>query len=229
MKAFVLFVFVVAVAGCSEPDQEKKQKPVEDPVYFDYQVSGDEERDFVTVLLQFRKGGATGRPLLLQPPARVELDGEVLQADSALRTGAFYEVHYDAESFRGTHTIRFTSANGKQYEEPFAFSPLQLKQPITGKVKGRNFSVWLEGVETGARVRYVLADTSFETSDVNDVQEMSSDGRIVFSEAELAKVKPGPVTLLLTLEEERPVTNGTRAGGRIYISHSLRRDFELVK
>jgi len=223
-----LFVSLLA-AGCKDQDAGKKEKENNEAVFFDYQVMGEEGRDFVTVLIQFKEGDAEGNTLLLEEPAKVEMDGEVLKPDSAKRSGAYYEAHRDTEEFTGSHTIIFTDFNRKQYKEEFLFSPMRLRQELPEKVKQDSFSVYLDNVKPGTKVRYVLADTSFETDDVNEVQKMSSTGRIIFNEVEMTKVKPGPVTLLLTLEDERPVKNGTKAGGRIYISYSLRRDFEIVK
>lgn len=229
IACLVAIVFGIVAPGCKNNDAGENKKKQIEAVYFDYQVMGEEGRDFVTVLIQFREGDAEGNTLLLSEPAKVELDGEVLQADSAKRSGAYYEAHYDIEGFAGNHTITFTDLNKKQFKEQFSFAPIRLRQELPEKVKQDSFSIYIEGVEPGTKVRYVLADTSFETDDVNEVQEMSSTGRIIFNKSEMSKVKPGPVALLLSLEDEKPVKNGTRAGGRVYISYSLRRDFELVR
>jgi hypothetical protein len=141
----------------------------------------------------------------------------------------YYEANRDIEEFAGKHSITFTDFNKKTFKQEFTFSPLKLREELPETIKQDSFSVYLDNVEPGTKVRYVLADTSFETDDVNEVQQMSSTGRIIFTKAEISKVKPGPVTLLLTLEDEKPVANGAKAGGRIYISYSLRRDFELVR
>lgn len=223
-----LCVSVLAIA-CKNEDAVEAEKKQPEAVFFDYQVMGEEGRDFVTVLIQYREGDAEGSTMMLEEPAKVELDGEALQADSAKRSGAYYEAHYDIEAFAGKHTITFTDFDKKQYQEEFSFAPMRLKQELPETVRQDSFSIYLEGVEPGTKVRYVLADTSFETDDVNEVQKMSSTGRIILNKVEMSKVKPGPVTLLLTLEDERPVRKGTKAGGRLYISYSLRRDFELEK
>src|SRR5258707_13110554 len=61
-------------------------------IWFDYQISGEEGRDEISVMLQFRFGGQNGTTLVLDPPSKVELDGELIKADSSRMTGAFYEV-----------------------------------------------------------------------------------------------------------------------------------------
>jgi len=228
MRIFAVLVLVIFVFSCKEQDTADSKVANPEAIFLDYKISGEEDRDFVTCLIQFRYGGEDGNGMVLQKPASVKLDGQELNADSVKMIGAFYEVQMPVEQFAGEHVITFTDVNNKQYKETFRFTPFSLRKELPETVKRDSFSLFLQNVGPGTAIRYVLADTSFTTEDLNEVQKMSSEGRIIFTRTEIGKLKPGPVTLLLSREEERRVKTSTREGGRISISYSLRREFELV-
>ncbi len=196
-------------------------------IYFDYMISGDEEEDDVACVLRFRKGGKNGNAVLLRGNSKVELDGQPIAADSAGLSGVFYEVRKPVSEFAGVHRVTFTGSDKKQYTEEFTFSPFTLKNDITELVSRSDFRIELNGAEQGARIRVVLMDTAVHSNGLNEVVTVS-DGTIHFSREQLQKVKNGPVTMLLSLEQERPVKNGTPKGGKLNISYGLRRDFVMV-
>ena len=231
MRTFgILLVSLSSVVcfSCKEEEVGNSREVDPETIFFDYKIWGEEGRDFVTCMFQYRYGGDDGTTLVLEGPSKVELDGEELQADSAKFTGAYYEVQKPLQEFSGQHTISFTGLNKKQYKESFHFTPFTLTTDLPETVKQDSFSLYLQNVQPGTTIRYVLTDTSFSTDDINEVQKMSSQARIIFTKAEMAKLKPGPITLLLSLEEGRPLKNATKEGGRISISYSLRREFELT-
>jgi hypothetical protein len=57
---------------------------------------------------------------------------------------------------------------------------------------------------------------------------MIRGGEIKVNEQKLAALSKGPVTLEIYTEEERPLKNASKKGGRILITYGLRRQFELV-
>src|SRR5436190_21642212 len=69
-------------------------------IWFDYQVWGEEGSDSVTVKLQYRYGEA-GPTILIEKPAKVELDGKLIAGNSTKITGPYYEVQYAVSSFTG--------------------------------------------------------------------------------------------------------------------------------
>jgi hypothetical protein len=71
-----------------------------------------------------------------------------------------------------------------------------------------------------------LIDTAFLSRDINEIDTVK-DGRLIIPSEKLNNLVDGPITLLLYRETERPIRNGTRAGGRIVVSYGLRRAFEL--
>src|SRR4030095_13022620 len=94
--------------------------------YFDYTIVGDEENNEVTIKLQFR---SRGRTWLIPQPGKVELDGEVMMADSSRRNGFWYETNKPLDEFEGQHQIVFTNKD-QTYKEVFDFNLISLKTEI---------------------------------------------------------------------------------------------------
>ncbi len=199
-------------------------KPAE--IYFDYQVWGAEGDDDISVLLQYRLEDAGGSTLVLDEPAKVELDGQEIKVDSSKMTGAYYEVLKPLKEFTGKHDIVFTDLNKKQYREEFSFQPISLLTKVPEIVQRRNLNFQLDGLDSVDYVRVLLNDTSFTSEGINRIDTVKN-GLIILTKNDLKKVVNGPVYLELYKEENKPVKNGTIAGGQLSVSYGLRREFVL--
>jgi hypothetical protein len=202
-----------------------------DEIWFDYQVWGEEGSDSVTIKLQYRFGGGSGTTLLLDEPGKVELDGQILKADSSKITGVFYEVQKTVTSFAGKHTIVFTDSHNKQYSESFNFQPVSLNNPVPDTIQRGDLdfapiAIGVNGLSQEDKVRVVMTDTSYPSEEINRV-EIVKNGRLIISKNDLLSLSNGPVRLEITKENERPVNKGTKKGGRISISYGLKREFIL--
>lgn len=229
MKSFlfissIVLSLVISSCGSNEIGDSKDVNP--QSIYFDYQVWGEEGRDNVTVLLQYRFAGPNGTTLVLDDPAKVELDGKKIPVDSSRLTGAYYEVSAPVKDFTGKHTIVFTDLDQKQYKEEFEFQPISLKTGIPDTVKRGDLVFDLDGLDPLDYVRVLLTDTSFASKDINRVDTVRN-GRITISKEDLQKVVNGPIYLELSKEEEKPVKNSTREGGHLSLSYGIKRDFTL--
>lgn len=225
--AIILSIFILMLTsscGSNEIGSNKDVSP--QSVYFDYKVWGEEGRDNVTVLLQYRFAGANGTTLVLDDPAKVELDGKKIPVDSSKLTGAYYEVSAPLKDFIGKHSIVFTDLDQKQYKEEFEFQPISLKTQLPDTVKRADLVFDLDGLDRLDYVRVLLTDTAFTSTDINRVDTVRN-GRITISKEDLQKVVNGPVYLELSKEVEKPVKNSTREGGHFSLSYGIKRDFTL--
>lgn len=224
-------LFIVSCTGnfnCNSNSNEirnsKDVKP--DAVFFDYSIRAEEGKDEVIVKLQYRMGGPNGTTLILDEPSKVEFDGEKLPLDSAKLTGAYYEVLKSLPSFTGKHTIVFTDLNKKQYKEEFEFAPFTIDPPVPASVTRGELAFDLKGLDSLDFIRVVLTDTSFYSDDINEIDTVRN-GKVIISAERLARLENGPIILEFYKEIEKPVENGTREGGRIFITYGLKREFEL--
>jgi hypothetical protein len=209
--------------------QGKKQgTPGTDAVFAAYTITAEEGGENVTCLLKFHQRNSRGPALFLEQPAGVTLDGVSLEADSARLSGAYYELQRPLTGFEGIHTIVFKNSEGKEYKEDFRFQPFTVTNDLTGTVPRGEIVLQLDGLEPTDYVRVLLTDTSFTTTDINEVDTVRN-GRISISRAALRNVASGPVTLHLFKEEERRLKNAPAGGGLLSITYGLSREFELVE
>jgi len=221
---FIYPIYLLLSCNSNEIGNSKDVNP--DAVYFDYKIWGEETYDNITIYLQYRMGGKNGTTLMLDSPAKVELDGEEIKVDSAGLTGAFYEIDRPVESFAGKHEIVFTDLNKKQYRESFEFSLLKLKTTLPAEISRGDLAFDLEGVRNNDRVRVVATDTSFNSRDINEIDTVKN-GRVILRLDQLRNLVNGPVTLQLSAESEKSIKKGTKEGGRISISYMIQREFVL--
>ncbi len=229
MNRLTISIFLFAsllFAACSSNEIGSSKDVNPETIWFDYQVTGEEGVDEMTVMLQFRFGGENGTTLVLDPPSQVELDGELIKGDSSKMTGAFYEMIKPVKEFAGKHTITFTDINKKQYKEEFSFQPISLMAEVPKEIERNDLVFELNGLNHEDYVRVLLTDTAFTSEGINRVDTVRN-GRILISKKDLETVVNGPVQLELIKEDEKPVKSSTAEGGRISISYGVKRLFTL--
>lgn len=197
-----------------------------DAVFFDYEVWAEEGKEDVTINVQYRMGGKNGTTLVLEEPSKVLLDGEQLNVDSAKVTGAYYEIQRPVASFSGKHSITFIDLNRKEYTEEFEFTPFSLDPDVPATLNRGDLVFNFKGLDSIAYVNVILTDTSFHSADINDIDTVKN-GRLVISGNRLSALINGPINLQFHKEVEKPMKNGTKEGGKLYMHYGLKREFEL--
>ncbi len=225
--AVLLASVMIAVLGCTSHDQRPGKKVNPDLVFLDYRIWGDEERNIVTVTLQFRQGNRDGDAISLVHPANVVLDDEPLKPDSSKMNGVYYEINKAVREFEGDHEIVYTNSQGEQFRESFYFSIMQLKTHIQSPVRRKDLVFNLAGLDSSDFIHVIMTDTSFYGRGIDRVDTVKA-GQLVISQADLENIRNGPVFLEFYREENWPLKETTAAGGRMSISYSLKRAFDLV-
>ena len=215
------------LSGCVDNNSVKKKKANPDDIYFDYRVWGNEENSDIVVRLQYFLENGDESTVLLQHPSKVEFDGEVLPADSSRRNGYYYEAAVPLENFAGKHNIVFTDRNEKQYREEFEFLIISLKTEIPAVVSRKELVLELNGTNPGEIVRVLLTDTAFYSRGIDRIDTIRNDS-IIITPRDLENLKNGPVYLEIYKDDEWPLKETTKGGGRISLSYGLKRVFELT-
>jgi hypothetical protein len=222
-----LFLSLLLFLSCNSNEIGSTKDVNPETIYFDYKLWGEEGNDDITLMLQYRYAGKNGTTLVLDEPAKVELDAVEIPADSSTLTGAFYEVIKPVKEFSGKHVIVFTDANNKQYKEEFSFSPIELRTSLPATIRRDNLVFELEGLEPLDYVRVILNDTSFTSEGINRVDTVHN-GRVIISRSDLKDLVNGPVHIELYRESERLIKDATREGGKLSITYGIKRDFQLA-
>jgi hypothetical protein len=222
----VLVGFVAMVTGCKNKDKPIKNGIDADWIYFDYTITAEEGSENVTCVFQYKNYDAEGKAIDIEP-GKVELDGQQLQSDSARLSGFYYEVQKPVDSFAGKHSVVFINADGKEYKNEFDFLPFSAED-LPVKIKREPFTIQLKNFPaTEKSVRLLLLDTAFASSGFNDLVPVI-DGKIEIDESILSTIKAGPINFELYMEQEVPLKQTTKAGGKVSITYGVRKEFDLV-
>lgn len=227
LSACLAAVFATGLTACNNAEMGNSVDVNQSAIYFDYNLTGYEDMEEVTLRLQYRFAGPNGTTLLLNEPSQVTLDGVVLKADSSKMSGVYYEVIKPKGAFTGQHTIVFTDHNKKNYTEKFSFAPFAVKYNLPDTIKRENLVIHLEGVKALDYVSVLFTDTVFTNSGLNRVDTVKN-GELVIKKADLDKLASGPVYLDLFKEEDAPIEDGTAEGGKFSKVFSARKAFLLV-
>lgn len=222
---FSLCLALVLSACLGSTGQENETDP--DDLFFDFKIWGEEGNDSVTVMLFFRYGGPTGPAVHIEEPGTVILDGERLVPDSNAMTGVFYTVSKQVKAFTGRHSIFYTASNKKMYREDFVFRPFTIKATLPDTLGRGKLVLQLEGLDQPDVLRMLVSDTSYPGDGIQRVDTVW-DNRLIITKSDLTYLYSGPVYLELTREKERPVEKGTREGGIVSVSYSVRRELFLL-
>lgn len=224
---FLAGVAMVLLASCNAAVQQEEKYKAEDMLYMDYQATGEEGRDEVTVRLQFRYGGPEGKSMLLDSAASVSFDGQQLKADSSKMGGTYYEVRYLAQGFEGLHQIEYKDGAGKVYVDTFSFPFFSLKAELPATIsRTKELELALNGLKENDILHVMLTDTSFYGRGIDRIDTVKG-GKLLFTQQEFSQLKNGPVHLEFYREEERGLDQTGRQGGRLYLSYNLSREFVL--
>jgi hypothetical protein len=226
-KLVLLLAILVIVAGCRDKDKVVKNGIDPDWIYFDYNVTAEEGDENVTCVFQYKNYDAEGKAISIEP-GKIVLDGQQIQSDSTKLSGSFYEVQRPIDSFSGKHTIVYTNQDDKEYKNEFEFSPFTLAEELPEKINRKPFVIQLKNFPaTEKSVRLLMLDTAFASTGFNDLIPVVA-GKIEINESILKTIKSGPINLELYMEQEMPLKQTTKAGGKISITYGLKREFELM-
>jgi hypothetical protein len=227
-KGFLAIAFCIAIslAGCTSNEIGYSKEVSPDAIYFDYNIWGDEESGNVTAKFQYRLGGPNGTTLVLEEPAKVEFDGQLLPVDSSRMNGAWYEINKPVKDFDGRHLIIYTDSDKKQYREEFDFNVFSLGAELPKEIKRDDLVFELDGLEPEDYIRLLLTDTSFYSRGIDRLDTIRN-GKIIVTRRDLDNLKNGPVSLEFYREDEKFLKQTTKEGGTLSISYGLKRVFEL--
>lgn len=226
LSGFWSLLIIFTFMACKSKDKAVNTNNDPQSIFFDFQVTGSEEEDSVTVLLHFRNSDIEGEAFRLDKPSEVRLDGESLDYNSSKMTGHYYEKRKSVGSFTGDHKIIFTDVKGNTYQENFSFRPFYLVKPPNEIHFGDSLALQFDGLEKEDYLLVLMTDTSFPGKGLNRVDTIRN-GKLIISPNELQQLTPGPVQIIFTREFERPLGNGTKSGGRLAITYRLSREFIL--
>lgn len=224
---FFAFALPFCLLACKTKDKNVSTRSIEpDEVFYDYNIRAEDENDEATIILQY-KTGEDGQPLNTGESV-VLFDGTPLPQDSSRFLGPYYEQSLPLAELKNPHTIVFIDKNRKEHKEEFSVAPFTLATELPEKIKKQPFQIKLNGLpEAPVTIQLGMVDTSYTSTEVNEDVRVKN-GILQIDSTLLTKLSTGPINLQIVRTEERPLKNPTKAGGRLVITYTLRRQFEFV-
>lgn len=214
----------VILAGCG--DEDARPSVEGESIFIELAISGEENREDLSVLARVFLGGEGGRVIPLAEGDALLLDGQPLRRDSAGLSGVFYEPEQPL-MMPGKHTFSLSREGETVLQHSFTIQPLALSSELPTVHSREALSLELQGGKApGGILRLSLTDTAFRTDDVNQLVEAPA-GTITITPAMWGRLRSGPIALELSSEAEKRVQSGGSTAARVVISQTLRRELEL--
>lgn len=216
-----LLFFGIALTGCRErPDYREEE------LFHDYQITGEEGADQVSILVQFRERNSYGPTVELIEGSGIELDGIPLELNKETRSGPVYVASRSVNEFDGSHQLVFTDSRGKKWKQELVFSMFNLVDSNLFKrpVDSAGFEIVINAVWPVKRLRVLMTDTSYAGKEV-DKKQVLTQNKLTITRADLTGLKPGPVQLELVSEYQRIMEGKARLRGALNVAYTVRREF----
>ena len=211
-KLLFPLVCIVVIFACCNAEIGNIKDVSPETVYTKYLVTYVESDSVVLVRAQFTFAGPNGTTLVLNTPAKIELDGDSIHVDSTTEDGAFYEVKKPASVFKGSHTLVFTGTNGTTYSQPFTFTPIKLATPIASQIPKEGLLLNFSGLQDNDSIHIRIMDTSSIGNSI-DTMLLVKDNKALVDKAALQKLQPGPINIQLGQGSTVALHHTTKEGG----------------
>ncbi len=210
--------------GCREKTGYK-----EDELYLDYQITGEEGADQVSVLVQFRERNSYGPTLELMQGSNIQLDGKALEFNDQTRNGPIYVASKSLNEFKGNHQLIFTDSKGKKYMQDFIFSVFSIAGDTVLKraMDSTGFVLTVKAVPTIKNIRILMTDTSYAGKEVDKMLAINND-RVQIKKRDMTGLKEGPIQLELIAEDHLIMGRKGQLRGAVNVAYTLRREFIWV-
>ncbi len=219
-------LFSISACEIKDKEKEKTNEEIKEIVYYNFQITADEENPLVNCLFQFRIDGQNGSSFAIKEPGFIKLDNELLKPDSSSFSGYYYEIQKPIQDFIGTHSITILTEAGNEHTETFEFKPFYIKSKLDLVYHRKDLLIELEGLKPVDQIRVIATDTSFTSTDINKMDTLQY-GKLYLSHDRLKKVVNGPINFQLIKENEKISSLPASIFGKISVSYGLKRNFML--
>ena len=222
MRLVLALLFLgIAISGCREQAAYQEEE-----LFHDYQITGEEGAEQVSILVQFRERNSYGPTVELMNGSNIELDGIPLQLNKETRSGPIYVASRTVNEFAGKHQLVYTNGKGKKWRQELDFSVFGLidtnlfKKPVDSS----GFELSIRSSSPVRRLRVLMTDTSYAGKEVDEKKTVTQN-RLSVLAADLKGLKPGPIQLELVSEYHRTMEGKGQLWGTLHVAYTVRREF----
>lgn len=214
---------ILFFASCTSNEIGNAKDVVQDRIYQSYQIEYNENDEKLSATAVFRFAGSNGTTLVLNDPAKIQLDDEIINVDSSKYRGAFYEVAKLPAQWYGDHQWKFTDVNNKSYSNSFSFDAFKWNNPPLSASKSKplklNFISSNPGADDYIEITTIDSDSSFSYTQ----EPIAGKPLSIIIPVEYLQKQDQP-TLKLTAQRVQKVklTQNTPEGGSFIIRYTIK-------
>jgi hypothetical protein len=219
MKIIYLFPLLVFLFSCAS-ENKKSDKINSEDVYQSYSINYDGEIAYIKA--EFRIGAywnrletekTGGEAVELVGPANVTFNGEKMNTDNSMFTGAYYSLKKEGV-LNGDVTWVWTDNAGKKYTNTAQVNPIKLNE-VSCSLNEDMIVTWeglpvQENETVNVTVEGSVNDKRVKTSEFTSKIGATS---VSFSPEELKQYSGEAISVEITRKALVPVSNGTKEGG----------------
>lgn len=201
---------LAALAACAPAELSSNVN--QDRVWARYELIYDGQNDRTEPRVSFRFGNGAGTQLRLDGDARVQFEGRTLELQTPLNI-TFYNTTLNGRVAEGT--FRYTSADGRVFENRVANRALSLPGTLPDVRRGEPYTITWQGEPVGPNeeVRLVLYRVSLDSRLAFASATQAGATSVTIPAAQTQPIQPGEITVLLTRFTRGTPAQATAAGG----------------
>lgn len=221
-RPLLLAAMILGLTRCHTEEIGNSKDVSQDRIYQEYTIDYAESDSTVDIRCRFRFSGPNGTTLVLNEPSKVELDGRKLNVDSSKSSGAYYAAHPFPGNFYGSHTLKFTDRDGRNFENSFSFYPFRFNNPPAAAKKTSPLNIRFTAVTLREKDRIELRSADTDSSFSFELTAKDTGMMIRIPASELQRQKNASLMLEATLYRDLPLERQTAEGGSITMRYALR-------
>jgi hypothetical protein len=210
------------VAACTSNEIGNSKDVAQDKIYQEYTLLYNEGDETVIASAVFRFAGVNGTTLVLNKPAKIELDNEELKVDSNHFRGAYYEVSKVSSQWMRKHEWKFTDINGKVFSNEFSFDEFGWDNIPASVSKKQDLQLNFKTTELGAGDYIEISTVDNDSSFTITQQEFVKPFTVIIPAAQLQQQKTSSIKIEATRVQKVKLQQLTYEGGEFTTRYSLK-------
>jgi hypothetical protein len=210
------------VAACTSNEIGNSKDVAQDKIYQEYTLLYNEGDETVIASAVFRFAGINGTTLVLNEPAKIELDNEELKVDSNHFRGAYYEVSKVSSQWMRKHEWEFTDINGKVFSNEFSFDEFGWDNIPAAVSKKQDLPLNFKTTELGAGDYIEISTVDNDSSFTITQQKFVKPFTVIIPAAQLQRQKTSSIKIEASRVQKIKLQQLTSEGGDFTIRYSLK-------
>lgn len=223
MKKLLPYLLLLLFSACVSTDTTESTSVAAAEVYQDYNIQVNKENSSVTAT--FRVAGKTGTTIDLDAPAKIELNGKLMdESKPALLKGTTYQ--FSSLGIVPQYQFVFTNSDGKAYQNEMSLPAIEITAKILTLSKSEKTTIPLSRpVAAGESIAITVNGESGKEENASSlvssgVDTDASRSAAIFDPKMIKNMAVGNGEMRVEGSKNETLKQGTKAGGTIQITYT---------